>query len=628
MELLSPLSLAWLGLLVPLVLLYVLKRRRTEQRVGSTLLWEAALRDLRAERPWQRLRPHLSLLLQALALLFGAIALARPSGAGQIPSGARLAVVLDVSASMGAVEDGERRIDRASGIVRSLARDLPEGGVMMIVAAGAEPQMLAPPSGDPALLASAIDRVAIAGPAADLEAAVAVAAERMRGAPSGSRILVLTDACFEGNLALEAEVPVEVQRVGDAVPNQAIVAADVRARPTEQAPDRAELYVRLGRYAPGTAEVRLHVARAGVALATRRVTLGAGAPEGVVIPVDLPPDADGVSAPVELRLETIDGEDALTLDDVAVVASPAARRLNVFLVGEAPRSVQRVLRSDNDVELFQTSLPLLAERDDGTALDGLFVYSGLTPDAPMGDAVVVAPTVASVFGVDLGAPRDAPRIVSWDDADERLRFVRLADVHLGRARAIESASARSLVLGDVGPLVASLERPDAEVTLLAFDPDDGDWPRDPSFVVFFRNVLERARRRAAAGGIPEGALGEPLVVAAPEGEEVRVRTPSGHLALARSRGGVAVIDVPAEPGVYTATRDDAEGAPRIALRSLLDSQESDLRPRATFTRRDGRSATLTAAPEEHREAWPYLAGLMVLALLLEAVWATRRGAVA
>ena len=92
MELLSPWSLAWLGLLAPLVLLYVLKRRRTERTVGSTLLWEAALRDLRAERPWQRLKPHLSLLLQALVLIVGAIALARPAGVGQIPNGARLAV--------------------------------------------------------------------------------------------------------------------------------------------------------------------------------------------------------------------------------------------------------------------------------------------------------------------------------------------------------------------------------------------------------------------------------------------------------------------------------------------------------------------------------------------------------
>jgi len=91
MDLLSPLQLAWLGLLGPLIILYILKRRRQVREIGSTLLWEAALRDLRAERPWKRLVPHLSLLLQALVIVAGAIALARPAGAGRVPRGARIA---------------------------------------------------------------------------------------------------------------------------------------------------------------------------------------------------------------------------------------------------------------------------------------------------------------------------------------------------------------------------------------------------------------------------------------------------------------------------------------------------------------------------------------------------------
>ena len=95
----APLQLAWLGLLVPLVVLYILRRRRERRRVGSTLLWESALRDLRAESPFRRLVPHLSLLLQALIIILGALALARPSGAARLPEGAQLAIVVDTSLS-------------------------------------------------------------------------------------------------------------------------------------------------------------------------------------------------------------------------------------------------------------------------------------------------------------------------------------------------------------------------------------------------------------------------------------------------------------------------------------------------------------------------------------------------
>jgi len=626
MSLLSPWSLAWLGLLVPLVLLYVLKRRRTRKVIGSTLLWEAALRDLRAERPWQRLRPHLSLLLQALVLVAGAIALARPAGAGQIPAGARLAVVVDASSSMAAVEDGESRMDRARALARSYARDLPSGGAMMLVAAGAEPEVLAAPTADRVRLESALDRLDVGGPGADLEAAVALAAERLRDAPDGSRIVVLTDAAITGTIPLAASVPVEVSRIGGAAVNHAVIALDVRARPAEGAADRADVFVRVARYGEGSGDVRIRaVTEGGAELGARRVTLEDGAPLGVVITADLPPDAAARGSFVRVSVEPVGGEDALALDDVAVAPSPAARRLPVFLVGDAPGAVRRVLAADREVELYETSLSRLAARDDDApVLDGLFVYCGEAPDdAPPGDSVVVAPGGDAVFGVALGAPVERPTIVSWEEADARMRFVRFGDVHLGAARPIASASVQPLLTTDAGPVIASLARPDGETTIVALDPADGDWATRPGFVVFFRNLLERARHRRAAGGIGEGALGAPLRVPVRGDGAVVVRTPSGATRRATARGGVAVVAVPAEPGVFVAEVDDRE---LYALRHLTDAEESDLRPRAVFARSDGGGGVATVEPVEHRESWPWLAAILLALLAIEVLWGTRRGA--
>ncbi|MBX3272766.1 MAG: VWA domain-containing protein [Sandaracinaceae bacterium] len=628
MELLSPLSLAWLGLLAPLVLLYVLKRRRERRIVGSTLLWEAALRDLRAERPWQRLRPHLSLLLQALVLIAGALALARPTGAGQVPAGARLAVVVDVSSSMAAREDGQTRLERATGLARGLARDLPPGGAMMLVAAGAEAEVLAAPTSDRVRLEAALDRLRVRGPGADLEAAVALAAERLRDAPAGSRVVVFTDAAIAGTLVLDATVPVEVRPIGEALSNHAILALDVRAHPSEEISDRADVFVRLARFGEGRGEVRVRASiEGGRELAARRLTLEAGEPTGLVLSAELPPDGSARGALVRVELETVGGDDPFPLDDVAAAPSPAARRLPVFLVGDAPPAVTRVLSADREVELFATSLARLAERGaDAPPLDGLFVYAGPTPEAaPPGDSLVVAPTGDAVFGVGLGAPVARPTLVSWEEGDPRLRFVRFADVHLGAIRPIEGGSARALLTTDAGPAIASLSRPDGETTLVAFDPADGDWTSRPDFVVFFRNVLERARERRAAGGIAPGALGAPLRVPAPDGARVGVTTPSGRALAGTSRGGVAVIDVPAEPGVFVARVGERE---RFALRNLTDAEESDLSPRAVFSRRGGAGGVATVEPVEHREAWPFLVGAVLALLAIEVLWGTRKGAAA
>ena len=638
MSLLSPLSLAWLGLLVPLIGLYILRRRREARIVGSTLLWDRAVRDMRAERPWQRLIPYLSLILQALAILLAAFALARPSGIGEVPSGARVVVVVDASASMATrLPGGDTRMDAARGVVIGLADALPAGGTLTLIEAASEPAVLLAPTSDVAEIRHAISQLRVRGAESSLERAVAVGAERVRDAPPGSRIVVITDAASDGEQALAATVPVEVQRVGMDAVNDAIVAVDVRARPSDESPDRAEIFVRVVRHAssPASRWVTASIEGRGV-VASRRVELVPNEPESVLMLADLPPDADGRAALVRIELAGDDpaagqvaaaSEDALSLDDLVVAPSPGARRLPVFLVGDAPASVRRVLLADRDVELFQTTLASIAERaasPDRTDLDGVFVYAGETPaSAPQGDSIALAPDGDTLFGVALGAAAENPRIVSWEEDDPRLRFVSFAAVHVASMRPIAGAQARTLVQTDHGALVSSLAHPGGEATLIGFDPDRSDLPDQPGFVILFRNVLERARQRRAEGGIRADRIGEPLRVPAPDGATVEVRCPDGSTARGLSRGGVAIVDVPALPGVFEAN----VGRQRLfALRSLLSPSESDPSPRARFVTRAGGTEVEVQEASSPREAWAWLAGLLLVVLVLEATWATRKGA--
>ena len=72
--------LALLGLLVipAVVAMYLLKLRRDERVVPSTLLWQKLLTDVEANAPWQKLRRSLLLLLQLLLVALLAILAARP----------------------------------------------------------------------------------------------------------------------------------------------------------------------------------------------------------------------------------------------------------------------------------------------------------------------------------------------------------------------------------------------------------------------------------------------------------------------------------------------------------------------------------------------------------------------
>jgi hypothetical protein len=631
MSLLEPLSLAWLGLLVPLVALYVLKRRRTPRPVGSTMLWALAQRDLRAERPWQRLVPHVSLLLQALALMLGALALARPAGLGHVPAGARVFAVLDTSASMAAEDDEGRRIDGARAALRALARTLPPGGELGIVEGAGEPSVIVPPSSDLVRLEAAIDRLDVRGGRAALEEAAALAGERLAGAPAGSRIVVITDAAFAGTVRLPGAVPIEVVRVGADRPpaNDAILAVDARTNPGEGTPDRVEIFARLERFGGEAGDVFVSAEVEGEVRASRRVTLTPGVPSSALLTADLPPDDAGQAPFVTLRIRRADDRpDALALDDVAVVPSPASRRLPVFLVGAVPESVRRVLLTDPDAELFALSAEALAERSPSEpALDGLFVLAGASPEtAPTGDVLVIAPD-GPLFGVELPAPVLRPRVMTWDEADPRLRFTSFAALHVASLRPLSLAAYTPLVTTDAGPAIASTSRPDGTITVVGFDPDLSDWPRQAGFVIFFRNLLEGSRGRRAAGGIAPGRIGEALRVPAPEGAEVVATAPDGSMHRSLARGGIAIVDVPALPGAIPV--ELAGGVRRFALRNLLDAEESDLRARAELVVDDGAGTALAAREaEEPSEAWPWLALGLLVVLALETLWATRRGATA
>lgn len=652
---LSPWSWLWLLLLAPLIALYILKRRRVERRVGSTLLWEAALRDLRAERPWRRLRPYLSLLLQALAIVLGAAALARPAGGLEVPSGAQTVVIVDGSASMlGRDATGRAAIERARELVAELANALPPGAALMVINAGDVPEILSPMTSDGEALQRAKAAIAVRGAHADLQSAIELGSDRLRDAPSGSRILVLSDLAGEG--AIEGKglsAPLQVRplagQVGKASDrsNTGIVDFEVRARDHADARDHAEAFVRVAHQGSAPVELYVTIATAPLTgdepkrtLASRRLRLQPGAIEALSLPIVSTPNAQGAAPFVEARLASVDASkplrDALELDDRAFSPGIGQSRLPVFLIGEGQLSLERALVADPRVDLFRTTLARIeaqsaeaqgadaeAHGADGGPLDGLVIYAGKTPEAPpSGDCVVVAPEGDRVFDIPLLAPTSS-EIVSWDELDASLRFVRLNDVHLPPMRPIAPSAAIPLVQTRAGVALARAERPDGECTLIAFDLDRSDWPRRASFVLFVRNLVERFRERRDAGGLAPGELGDALAIPSRAGQSLEITTPAGLEVSLRAESSLTLFPIEPSVGLFTIRRDEKR---LVGIRNLLDASETDLTPRIRF--REGELAETEAASSETApvEMWPWFALALLAILLLETFWATRRGA--
>ena len=133
MHFLNPSAFYLLAFLPIVVLLHFLKLRRQRHVVPSVMLWLEAIEDLKANVPFQRLRNSLLLPLQILFLLVVVGGVARPALRQLGGLAEQSIVIIDTSASMGATDLGETRLDVAKAEALKLINQLGVNGQMMIM---------------------------------------------------------------------------------------------------------------------------------------------------------------------------------------------------------------------------------------------------------------------------------------------------------------------------------------------------------------------------------------------------------------------------------------------------------------------------------------------------------------
>jgi hypothetical protein len=620
-ELRSPSGLWLLGLLGPLVLLYVLRIRRQRLRVPSIWLWGAAQRDLLARHPFRRLRAEIPLLLEALALVLFALALAQPvSRAGHLQAG-NIALVIDTSASMGTRNaSGSTRMQAAQSAALAVLRSLAPGAAAMVVDAGREPQIVSPLERDGQRLERVITRLEAHDVEGALGRSLAVASDHLRSRAGDNRIVVITDGAVVDDDALNySNLPVEVIRVGEPVDNAAIVRVDATLA-TDATTHREQVQVfgvvtNYGK-APRPLFVTLTQRNVSEPLASRKIELAPGEQAPFVLSFDAAPGDAGSGLTVQLS-----PPDALPADDRAFLRVPASNKLPVVLVPPSSSPwLARALAADPGVEALGATVAAL-EAGDVPADAFVFVTGSCPRVIPGGDFAIVNPPPGECFGTIVGAPVQRPTITSWAEADPRLRFLNLEGIDILQARKLEPDSARSgLVRAREGALVTDISAVGRTGTLIGFDPGESSWPLKASFVLFIRNLTELGRAHRA--GMPSGLArtGEPLRVRVPpQISEAEVEGPDGSKMKLPARAGLVVAPGVQRAGFYFLTYP---GGSALLPANLTSAAESDIRPRLGAGN-IAVSARSSKAPDAVSDWSWLLAALALLLLLADLWWVTR-----
>ena len=628
MAFITPLALAFAGLSIPIILLYMLKLRRRDVLVSSTLLWQRLLRDREANAPWQRLRRNLLLLLQLLILALLTLSLARPFVSAPSVASGSVVILLDASASMQArdvmdISSAPTRFDAACDAAHEVIAGIGSGDVATLVAVGPQPRVLASATGNKTLLHRTLEDVSPSNGAADWESAFALTSAGLVGA-ADTQVVIISDGALPDSLP---SLPGRVRfvGVGGAGDNVAIAALATRAGPTGP-----QVFIRVVNYGEVDAEPLVEFSADGALFDARRLSVPkrSDAHNGASLTLtDLPYDMHVLQA----QLST---EDSLPLDDVAwdVHVPPASGR--VLLLSEGNLFLERALGALPDVELTRAAPDQPPSADEDYAL---YVYDAVTPTLPSGNLWLIGPqaSLGDESSIKVGGFFTNTAISQIAADAPLLRYVDLSDLHILRARVVEPPpAARVLVEAEGGPLLFVAERPEGRLAVLTFDLRDSDLPLQIAFPILTANLVDWLLPQGAATfPLGEGRRsslrpGDPVPLQPdPEAVEIIVTAPDSTRSSFPVAEKLPVFAATDQPGIYLVEQfDRSEKSLQSAAFAvnLFDETESDITPRESVRVGQTEVSSATREEEGRREFWPWLAGAALSVLVVE-WWSYQRG---
>lgn len=617
----TALSSAWLfALLVPLIVFYFLKLKRPRQIIPSLVLWRQVLSDQRVNSPFQKFKRNLLLLLQLLLLTLLVLAAMQPLLRRNAQRSARLPILVDVSASMGALDKsgGRSRLDEAKQRLRERIGGLPADQELCLVAFAKSARKLTGFTNNKTELRDALAALEVEDVSGDLDEALRLAQALARTTPF-DRVLVLTDGNLPAKTGFELPFQLELQKLPPAGPNAGITAFNARRAGAGD----WELFVQLGVTDPAPAATATVELRSGdQVIAQEQVALAPGSAPRLAFRVSGAQDAN-----IRAVLRP-GGFDSLASDNDAWLTLPAVRPLDVF-VPESLATFRHALAALDGLRIFPQQGRLSPSSFDLTITD--------KPESQKTAPALITCTVG--FVPDNIAPlvsiaKKSTTAIDWRRESPLLQHVSLDEVIFmedpvtapGKDdSAFANLGCEILAHGPHGPLALTLTD-DAGGTMrvhLLFHPEQSTLPFRVAFPIFTANLVERARAIAGlseAAAIATGVLPPQNFTA---GAGITVRGPSNTERTERAdeRGTLAGVSAP-RAGEYTF---NSGGTSRTVGASLLSATETGLAAVNEVEFGDRISVpTASVSAKSDRSLWWPLALVGFIVLLVEWWWFQRR----
>ena len=553
---------AFLGL-AAILALYMLKRRFEEHEVPSTYLWRRMLADQNANRPFQKLRKNLLMVLQLAVVALLALALMHPATKGL--AGGDYVLIFDTSLSMRADGRMEQAKERALRMVDEMAA----GSSVTVITAGSEVETPLSRSEDTVRVKQAISSVRAGYAGAALERAVSLA-QAMAREIDGLNIIVFSDD-------YEAPEGIRTINAGRGAENRAILSVKLARRA-----DANEAVVVVANYGEAC-DVTLEIETDGALWDVHTVSLEKEQTLGVSF--TLPDDVQAVHARIRQS-------DALAEDNEAWGVPQETRSHVVAYAGDKNVFLETAIGLREDVELVKTDFEGLAS---AKAEMYVAVQNGLT--------VISRTGATSITAGEEKLAENGSLVVSNREA--LMDGVSVDGVAVRSYRPLTGGRTLLSLNGD------ALISADDDSVVFGFDLHNTNFPLRLGFPVMMRNLLSEMLEETtlATDGLKAG---DTLRFSAASESQAEVVDPDG----VRMTLPCALN----KPGLYTLSQTARDDVRETQFVVGLNAAELDVREVAPSVNAGAGNAQRAAGRD-------YVRLLVCLALAVSMVewWVSRRG---
>lgn len=525
MSFFSPINFLFLLGTIPIIIMYLLKKKHQDIEVSSIYLWQKAAADIEANAPWQRLRKNILLILQLLAFFMLVFFLAKPYFISDTLKVDNLIVVLDKSLSMSTLEGDKSRFDQSKKEIESMFRNLKSQTSVTLITMGKSPEIVAGNLKDESFLIDKLKKVTITNETDNLEDTLSLVKSMTKNKES-YRVVFYTDKSIETDIE-----NLVFKTIGSPHDNLAIENLSCK-----KDKDSIGVLVQIRNYGSKDVKTDLIIYTENQIYDVQEIILKAN--ENKKLYIDGIPNTNIVKA-------EIDAEDALMADNIrySVVNSSKIRKVLMITTGNI--FLEKAIALNENIELYKTNEVLT----DVKGYD-LYIYDGRLPDNLPTDGNIFILNPSNIDGVIKVNEMIKQGSLSVSE-DELLKYVDF-DISMSKVKTLSPPDwAKSFIYSDDEAIGFKGIKDNQKFVVLGFDIHDTDLPLKYSFPIFIQNVLDYTLSLNTQKNTSVISGKGIEIDVSPKASEVYIETPNKNKMKIAPPFPVSVYTNTNEAGVYT-----------------------------------------------------------------------------